>query len=75
MAQIIEAIYTKGVLQPKTPLDLHESQRVRLTIEPVFPLTAAERAAALDRIKKGIQEMGFRSQGPPLTRQQMHDRD
>jgi predicted DNA-binding antitoxin AbrB/MazE fold protein len=33
MAQIIEAIYTKGVLRPKTPLDLKESQQVRLTIE------------------------------------------
>jgi predicted DNA-binding antitoxin AbrB/MazE fold protein len=75
MAQIIEAIYTKGVLRPKTPLDLQESQRVRLTIEPVFPLTASERVAVLDRIRKGIQEMGFRSDAPPLTRQQIHDRD
>jgi hypothetical protein len=60
---------------PKTPLDLKESQQVRLTIEPVFPLTAAERAAALDRLQKGIREMGFRSQGPPLTREQLHDRN
>jgi predicted DNA-binding antitoxin AbrB/MazE fold protein len=75
MAQIIEAIYTKGVLRPKTALNLKESQRVRLTIEPVFPLTASERVAVLDRIRKGIQEMGFCSDGPPLTRQQIHDRD
>ncbi len=38
MAQVIEATYSEGMLRPDVPLDLRESQRVRLTIEPLFPL-------------------------------------
>ena len=35
MAQVIEAIYTHGVLEPKGKLALRESQRVRLIVEPL----------------------------------------
>jgi predicted DNA-binding antitoxin AbrB/MazE fold protein len=35
MAQVTEAIFTNGVLKPLEELSLHESQRVRITVEPI----------------------------------------
>jgi predicted DNA-binding antitoxin AbrB/MazE fold protein len=35
MAQVTEAIFTRGVLKPVGKLSLRESQRVRITVEPL----------------------------------------
>src|SRR5262245_20355198 len=38
MAREIDAIYENGLLRPLEPLDLEEQQRVRITIDNVYPL-------------------------------------
>ena len=75
MAQVIEATYSDGILRPDAPLDPHESQRVRLTIEPLPPLDLQKRTEALARLKEGIRGMNFRSIGPLPSRDELHDRD
>ena len=75
MAQVIEATYSDGMLRPDAPLDLRESQRVRLTIEPPPSLDAQKRSEALARLKEGISSMNFRSSGPLPPRDEIHDRD
>jgi len=75
MAQVIEATYSDGVLRPDAPLDLRESQRVRLTIEPLSSLDRRKRTESLARLKEGIHSMNFRSTGPPPARDELHDRD
>lgn len=74
MAQVAEAVYSGGVLKPTTPLDLKESQRVRLVLEPIEPAGPEDREAALDRLRKGIEQMQFRSTAPYPTRDDLHDR-
>ena len=37
MVQQVEAIYENGVLRPLQPLDLKESERVRLSVAPENP--------------------------------------
>jgi predicted DNA-binding antitoxin AbrB/MazE fold protein len=75
MAQVIEATYSHGMLRPDVPLDLQESQRVRLTIEPLSPLDRQKRREALARLKEGSRSMNFRSTGPLPSRDELHDRD
>jgi predicted DNA-binding antitoxin AbrB/MazE fold protein len=75
MAQVVEATYSDGMLRPDAPLDLHESQRVRLTIEPLSSLDGPKRSEALARLKEGIRSMNFRSGGPLPSRDELHDRD
>jgi predicted DNA-binding antitoxin AbrB/MazE fold protein len=74
MPQVTEAVYSGGVLKPSVPLNLQESQRVRLIIEPITEATPGARSQALERLKKGIQSMKFRSKGPLPSRQELHDR-
>lgn len=74
MAQVAEAVYSGGVLKPTTPLDLKESQRVRLVVEPIEPAVPEDREAALDRLRKGIDQMQFRSTAPYPVRGDLHDR-
>jgi predicted DNA-binding antitoxin AbrB/MazE fold protein len=73
MAQIIEAIYTHGVLKPAVDLNLREQQRVRVVVEPI-PDSLGDRDAAVARLKAGIASMQFFSNGPLPTREELHDR-
>lgn len=73
MAQVIEAIYTNGMLKLAGRLPLEEQQRVRLTIEPL-DAAADQREAAVARFRAGVERMGFRSQGPLPSREEQHDR-
>jgi predicted DNA-binding antitoxin AbrB/MazE fold protein len=75
MAQVIEAIYTHGVLEPKGELALRESQRVRLIVEPLDEDPDREdRSAALRRLIAGIDGMKFYSRGPLPSRDELHAR-
>ncbi len=74
MPQFAEAVYSRGVLKPTVPLQLAESQRVRLIIEPISERLPRQRSEALERLRRGIQGMNFRSQGRLPTRQELHDR-
>ena len=75
MAQVTEAIYTRGVLKPKEGLALREAQRVRLIIEPLDDDTdRADRSAALQRLLTGIEGMKFFSREPLPSRDELHDR-
>ena len=75
MAQVIEAIYTHGVLEPKGKLALRESQRVRLTVEPLDEDPDREdRSAALRRLMAGIEGMKFFSVEPLPSRDELHAR-
>jgi len=73
MTQITEAIYTHGVLKPSGNLNLREQQRVRVIVEPLED-TPGDRDAALTRLKAGIANMQFFSNGLLPTREDLHDR-
>ncbi len=73
MAQITEAVYTRGVLKLAADLDLREQQRVRVIVEPIEE-SRGDRDAAVARLKAGIASMRFFSKGPLPTREQLHDR-
>ncbi len=71
-SQVTDAIYTGGVLKPLGEVSLHESERVRLTIERIArPRT---RQLALERLRAGISEMRFSLSGPLAGRDELHDR-
>ena len=74
MTQIAEAVYSGGVLKPTTPLQLRESQVVRIIVESVEAVGPEDRAAALECLKSGIDRMNFVSSGPYPTRDELHDR-
>ncbi len=73
MAQIIEAIYTNGMLKILGDLSLEEQQHVLLTIEPLDDVEA-KRKAAIARFKVGVERSSFQSQGPLPSRDDLHDR-
>jgi len=73
MAQISEAIYTHGVLKPRTDLGLREQQRVRIIVESIED-SFGDREAAVARLKAGIASMQFFSNGQLPTREELHDR-
>ena len=71
--QVTDAIYTEGVLKPLGDVSLHESERVRLTIERT-ERSESDRQLALERLRSGIEKMQFFLSGPPPTRDELHDR-
>jgi predicted DNA-binding antitoxin AbrB/MazE fold protein len=75
MAQLIEAVYTNGVLKPKEELGLHEAQRVRLIVEALDDdADRVDRPAALQRLLAGIEGMRFFSRDRLPSRDELHDR-
>lgn len=77
MTQTIEAIYSDGVLKPIDQLPLRDNQRVRLSIETIgetIDETNVDREAAVTRLKAGIASMGFFSERPLPSREELHDR-
>jgi predicted DNA-binding antitoxin AbrB/MazE fold protein len=72
MIQIIEAVYTNGVLKPNGALSLDEQQRVRIIVEPIED--HVDRPAALARLKAGIASMQFSCCGPLSNREDLNDR-
>jgi predicted DNA-binding antitoxin AbrB/MazE fold protein len=74
MTYEIEAVYTNGVLKPVGQLALREGQRVRVTVEATDDLPARDREAAIARLKAGIARMGFFSEGPLPSREELHER-
>ena len=73
MTKRTDAVYSQGVLKPAEDLGLREDQRVRLIVETVDD-QPVDRAAAFTRLKAGIAKMQFFSQGPPPSREELHDR-
>ena len=74
MMQVIEAIYSGGVLKPVEKLALPETQRVRLIVQPLSKEGDNYRsAAALQRLLVGIASMQFFSSGRLPTREELHD--
>jgi len=74
MTQVMEAVYTQGVLKPMGELALREAQRVRLIVQPVDDTREDQRFLALKRLLAGIESMEFRSCGRLPTRDELHDR-
>jgi predicted DNA-binding antitoxin AbrB/MazE fold protein len=74
MTQVAEAVYSGGVLKPTTPLQLRESQVVRIIVEPLETVGPEDRVAALERLKSGIDGMNFVSSGSYPARDKLHDR-
>jgi predicted DNA-binding antitoxin AbrB/MazE fold protein len=75
MAQVIEAIYARGVLTPRDALALSESQRVRLIVEPIDDDTGREDwIASLRQLREGIDQMKFFSREPLPSRDELHGR-
>jgi predicted DNA-binding antitoxin AbrB/MazE fold protein len=73
MTQTADAIYTDGVLKPTRELSLKDNQRVRLTVETIDD-PSRDRQAAISRLKAGIENMRFFSEGPRPSREELHDR-
>jgi predicted DNA-binding antitoxin AbrB/MazE fold protein len=67
MVQVIEAVFTDGVLKPVGDVSLAEGQRVRLGVEPIDEKSvadlAASRSMALKKLLDGIERMRFYSAG------------
>lgn len=74
MTQVIEAVYTQGILKPVDALALEEQQRVRLIVEPLQQAAAVDRAQALAQLRAGIAGMNFHMTGRPPTRDELHER-
>lgn len=75
MLRTTEAIFENGVLKPVEALDLRERQRVRITVEEVAEApTESERVAALQQFFENADRMGFRSEGPYPSRDELHER-
>jgi predicted DNA-binding antitoxin AbrB/MazE fold protein len=75
MTQVIEAIYTNGVLKPKEELALREAQRVRLIVEVLDDSPPpGDRSAVLQRLRAGIEGMRFFSGKRLPSRDELHDR-
>lgn len=73
MTKITHAVYSQRLLTPDENLGLREGQRVRLIVETIDENTEG-RSAALARLKAGIANMNFFSQGPLPSREKLHDR-
>lgn len=75
MTQVVEAIYTNGVLRPLTALALENEQRVRLQVETVEPSASVDRAAALQQLWTAMDRLNIRITGPLPSRDELHERD
>lgn len=62
MRQTVEAIYKNGVIEPLEKLDLPESQRLRITIEPVEE--EKEPQSQYDRAVAALKRAGARKLTP-----------
>ncbi len=71
MTQVTEAIYTHGILKLAADLNLREQQRVRVVVEPIED--TVDRSAAVARLKVGIANMQFFSNGPLPRREDLQD--
>lgn len=74
MTHVTEAVYTKGVLKPVNALKLREQQRVRLIVQSIDGSSTTDRSEALERLRRGIDGMDFRSAGRLPSRDELHDR-
>jgi predicted DNA-binding antitoxin AbrB/MazE fold protein len=75
MPQVTEAIYRNGHLEPLSPLDLPDQERVTVIVQTHERPDVAAREAALQRLLAGIDQMNFRSTGSYPTRDELHERD
>jgi predicted DNA-binding antitoxin AbrB/MazE fold protein len=73
MAQIVEAIFTGGVLKPLEDLALVEAQHVRLIVQPLAE-APADRQRLIKKLQDGIDAMQFFSSGSLPRRDELHDR-
>ncbi len=76
MVQVIEAVYENGLLRPLEKLDLPESQRLRVTIEPLndgsksatpsqaYPLLNLRVATGISDLAEHVDEYRFRKRQP-----------
>jgi predicted DNA-binding antitoxin AbrB/MazE fold protein len=71
--QVIDAVFTGGVLKPLGDVSLRESEQVRLIIERTNS-SESDRQLALARLRAGIEQMHFFLSGPLPSRDELHDR-
>jgi predicted DNA-binding antitoxin AbrB/MazE fold protein len=88
MTRVVEAIYSRGVLEPLEKLDLPERQRVQLTVRLIdgasqaptnavgldsTPITQ-DREAALNELFAEIDKMNLHLRVRMPTRDELHER-
>ena len=74
MAEIITAVYEKGMLRPLHPLDLREHQTVRLQIMPEEPIQNESEAAVRHLVEAGrLTPPPRRSDVPPISERQRRE--
>lgn len=64
MAQVITAVYEKGILRPLDPLNLREHQAVRIQVIAEEPQNAGEEAIRI-LVKAGLMRRPERGDPPP----------
>lgn len=74
MIQIIHATFSDGAFRPDEDPHLPANSRVRLTIEPV-EVAAEAQADALRELEELWNTEEIQPGPPPLSRDQLHDRD
>jgi predicted DNA-binding antitoxin AbrB/MazE fold protein len=73
MSLVITATFENGVLKPDGHLDLPESARVRLIIDPMVRAQEDDQQA-WDELERLWEGGGVDSGGVHLTRDQLHER-
>lgn len=73
MMQTTDAIYSDGVFKPVTKPALCDQQRVRLIIQPIDD-SPGDRAAAISRLRRNLEQGEFFCTEPLPSRDELHDR-
>ena len=59
MAEIVTAVYEKGVLRPLQPLDLQEHQTVRIQVVPEEPVIQEEPSGEVEEVIQSLVAAGL----------------
>lgn len=74
MATQVNATVVNGMLKPDCSLTLAESDRVKLTIEPIDEWSAEKARAAWEELKGQLKAKPLHLGGYKLTRDELHER-
>lgn len=75
MTQITNATFEDGVLRPEQDLHLRPNERVRIIVQQLNDLSPEARAQAVKDLFALLDRIGFKSEGPYPTRDELHERD
>ena len=74
MTTQVTATVVNGMFKPDESLPLPDQSRVRLTVEPIEPYSAATALAAWEAIQARLQQRPIHGTGIRYSRDQLHER-